>query len=60
MFSLEPNASKVAFYHLCQQAKKNGIKMIDCQVYNKHLESLGAKEIPRVEYSKILNESLNS
>jgi len=57
MFSLESNASKVAFYHLCQQAKENGIKMIDCQVYNEHLESLGAREIPRVEYFKILNES---
>lgn len=54
MFSFEKDASKVAFYHLCQQAKRNGIKMIDCQVYNDHLASLGAKEIPRDEYLKIL------
>ncbi len=54
MFSLEPNASKVALYHLCKQVKQNGIKLIDCQVYNKHLESLGAKEISRKKYFKIL------
>lgn len=57
MFSLEPNASKVAFYHLCQQAKQNDIRLIDCQVYNSHLASLGAKEISREAYMKILTQS---
>jgi leucyl/phenylalanyl-tRNA--protein transferase len=55
MFSLVPNASKVAFYHLCQQTKENNIKVIDCQIYNEHLASLGAKEISRKEYFKLLN-----
>ncbi len=54
MFSLENNASKVVFYHLCKQATANNIKLIDCQVYNEHLSSLGAKEISREEYFKIL------
>lgn len=57
MFSLVPDASKVAFYHLCQQAKQNGIKIIDCQVYNDHLASLGAFEITRNEYFNLLKES---
>jgi len=57
MFSLEANASKVAFYYLCKQAVENGITMIDCQVHNTHLESLGAKEIPREKYFKILGNS---
>ncbi|MFW3411342.1 leucyl/phenylalanyl-tRNA--protein transferase [Aliarcobacter butzleri] len=57
MFSLVPDASKVAFYHLCQQAKQNGIKIIDCQVYNGHLASLGAFEITRNEYFNLLKES---
>ncbi len=57
MFSKIPNASKVAFYYLCNQAKQNGIKLIDCQVYNEHLASLGAKEINREEYFKILEGS---
>jgi len=54
MFSDEKDASKVAFYYLCQQAKENGIKLIDCQVHNSHLESLGAREIPRDDYFKFL------
>lgn len=57
MFSLERDASKVAFYYLCKQAKKNGIKLIDCQVYNEHLASLGAKEISRKAYFKLLQKS---
>lgn len=54
MFSLVNDASKVAFFYLCNWAKENSIKIIDCQVYNKHLESLGAYEISREEYFKIL------
>ena len=54
MFAKVSDASKVAFYHLCSQAKQNGINLIDCQVHNDHLASLGAKEIPRDEYFKIL------
>ena len=55
MFAKVSDASKVAFYHLCKQAKQNGINLIDCQVHNDHLESLGAVEIPRNEYFKYLN-----
>ena len=58
MFSKVTDASKVAFYHLCQQATQNDIKLIDCQVHNKHLESLGAYEISREKYFEILNENI--
>jgi leucyl/phenylalanyl-tRNA--protein transferase len=44
MFSLVSNASKVAFAYLLQQ---NLYQLIDCQVENKHLESLGAFKMPR-------------
>ncbi|UTJ05300.1 leucyl/phenylalanyl-tRNA--protein transferase [Arcobacter roscoffensis] len=54
MFSKVSDASKVAFYHLCKQAQENDIRLIDCQVHNEHLASLGAYEIPREEYFKIL------
>lgn len=47
MFSLVSDASKVAFYHLSQYAQNRDYKLIDCQLYNEHLESLGAYEIPR-------------
>ena len=44
MFSLVSNASKVAFAYLLQNSN---YKLIDCQVQNKHLESLGAFKMPR-------------
>ena len=51
MFSKASNMSKVAFIHLAQ---KGGYKLIDCQVYNDHLASLGAREIPREEFLRLL------
>ena len=51
MFSLISNASKIAFIHLVQHY---GYKLIDCQVYNDHLASLGAREISRIEFLKML------
>ena len=57
MFSYVTDASKVAFYHLCNWAKQSNIKLIDCQVYNDHLASLGAYEISREKYFKVLKET---
>ncbi len=54
MFSKESNASKVAFIALANQLKSSNYKLIDCQVYNEHLESLGCKEIERKEFMTIL------
>lgn len=51
MFSKASNMSKVAFIHL---AKKCDYKLIDCQVHNEHLESLGAREIDRNDFLKML------
>ncbi|MSP08007.1 MAG: leucyl/phenylalanyl-tRNA--protein transferase [Chitinophagaceae bacterium] len=56
MFSKVSNASKVAFITLVNQLKNDNYKLLDCQVYNEHLESLGCKEIDREEFMKILNE----
>jgi len=50
MFSKESNTSKLAFIYLVQQLEKKQYKLIDCQVYNEHLESLGAREISRSEF----------
>jgi len=50
MFSKVSNASKMAFIFLVQKLEKENYKLIDCQVYNSHLESLGADEIPRDEF----------
>lgn len=50
MFSKVSNASKVAFIWLANYLESNNYKLIDCQVYNDHLDSLGAVEIPRNEF----------
>ena len=54
MFSKVSNASKVAFIALVNQLKKEEYKLLDCQVYNPHLESLGCREIKRDYFIKIL------
>ena len=55
MFSSESNASKVGFYYLVSELEKKEYKLIDCQLYTAHLESLGAEEIPREEFMQILD-----
>lgn len=54
MFSKVANASKVAFVSLIRHLKINQYKVLDCQVYNKHLALLGAFEIERALFSELL------
>jgi leucyl/phenylalanyl-tRNA--protein transferase len=54
MFSLVSNASKVAFIALVNHLKINNYRLLDCQVYNDHLASLGCVEIEREDFMKIL------
>jgi leucyl/phenylalanyl-tRNA--protein transferase len=54
MFSKVPNASKVAFVSLIEKLKQENYLLLDCQVHNDHLEKLGAFEISRESYLKIL------
>lgn len=54
MFSLVPNASKFAFITYIKQIQEEGLQLIDCQVYTEHLESLGARMIPRSAFVDIL------
>ena len=57
MFSLVSNASKVAFIALVEKLKTDNYKLLDCQVYNPHLESLGCREINRSQFMKILQNA---
>jgi leucyl/phenylalanyl-tRNA--protein transferase len=57
MFSRVSNASKVGFVSLVEKLKKEQYKLLDCQVYNPHLASLGAEEIDRDLFLKILQKS---
>lgn len=54
MFSKVSNASKVAFIALAQHLQTQQYKLLDCQLHNNHLESLGCREIPREDFLKIL------
>jgi leucyl/phenylalanyl-tRNA--protein transferase len=50
MFSLRPDASKVALVRLVEILKQRNIDVIDCQVTTEHLLSLGAREVPRSDF----------
>lgn len=54
MFSKVSNASKYGFIKWVEKLRIAGIKIIDCQVYTPHLESLGAEEISREEFMEVL------
>jgi leucyl/phenylalanyl-tRNA--protein transferase len=58
MFSRETDASKAAFLSFAEQFFSQGGRLIDCQVYTKHLESLGAKMIPRSEFVKRIGDGM--
>jgi leucyl/phenylalanyl-tRNA--protein transferase len=50
MFSHTPDASKVAFYHLQQYLLAENYSLIDCQMMNPHLETLGVRPMARAEF----------
>ena len=56
MFSKHSNASKFAFIQYVQKLKKENVYLVDCQVYTAHLESLGARMIPREDFTAILKK----
>ncbi|MCY4045722.1 MAG: leucyl/phenylalanyl-tRNA--protein transferase [Cellvibrionales bacterium] len=58
MFSRVPNASKILLVNLARRLEKAGVAMIDCQVENPHLISMGASIINRQRYLQILREQI--
>jgi leucyl/phenylalanyl-tRNA---protein transferase len=56
MFSKVSNASKYAFICYVDQLKKEGVELIDCQVYTEHLESLGARMLSRNDFTARLKQ----
>ena len=60
MFSLVPNGSKVAFYHLVEHLKERGFLLFDTQFLNDHTASLGAIEVPQTEFSTMLARAVRS
>jgi leucyl/phenylalanyl-tRNA--protein transferase len=60
MFALEADASKVALHWLVQSLRERNVELIDCQVANDHLFSLGARLIPRAEFVARLAHAIPS
>ena len=58
MFSNESNASKAAFIVLAENLAKLEFDLIDSQVYTMHMETLGAFEMDRKDFIKILKSSI--
>ncbi len=58
MFSKVSNASKIAFIALAKQLETANYRLLDCQVYNDHLASLGCVEIKRQDFLMVLKNKL--
>jgi leucyl/phenylalanyl-tRNA--protein transferase len=59
MFHRQRDASKVALAHLVTLCSAKSIAIIDCQMHTPHLESLGARAIPRSQYLALLAQHLH-
>ena len=59
MFHRATDASKVAFAYLVRQLSSWGCRLIDCQVSNPHLTSLGAIEVPRPVFERLLQDGVS-
>jgi len=57
MFHRQTDASKVALWALVERCRSLGFEIFDAQIMNPHLRSLGAFEVPHVEYMKLLQRA---
>ena len=60
MFSKHQDASKIALVALCQQLQQWDYSLLDCQISNPHLLSMGAVDISRVKFNKYLQTTTGS
>ena len=56
MFSKASNASKVALFYLCKYLYAQQLLLIDCQVQSPHLETLGAFNISREQFTEYVSK----
>ena len=59
MFHTASNASKLAFWGLMRLCEQSDIELVDCQLPNDHLMSLGAVTMPRAEFLTQLETLIN-
>ena len=50
MFHRASNASKLAFWGLMRLCSQSKVELVDCQLPNEHLMSLGAVTLPRADF----------
>lgn len=60
MFTLRPNASKVAFVALVRRLAGRGVSLIDCQMKTAHLAGFGAREVPRPDFIELLGKAMET
>ena len=60
MFSKSEDTSKIALVSLCRQLQQWGFSLLDCQVANPHLLSMGAEEISRQDFKRHLKNALEA
>jgi len=60
MFHYKTDASKVAFSHLIYFLREKGFTLLDCQLNNSHLVSLGGIDISRDNYMTRLKKALKN
>ena len=58
MFSLRTDASKIALAALVAFCRESGVTHIDCQQNTRHLASLGASEMPRAEFLRLVEKGM--
>ncbi len=58
MFSREPDTSKIAMVAMAYHLQRWGFVVIDCQIENPHLLSMGAENISRADYMRLLKGHL--
>lgn len=59
MFTSTRDASKIALAALVRHCTGRGLRLIDCQMHTRHLESLGARDVPRREFSRRIEELID-
>jgi len=59
MFHTETDASKIAFATLASWLYERDFMFIDCQMHTEHLRSLGAIDIPKADYLKLLAKAIS-
>lgn len=59
MFSRRTNASKICLVHLVGRLRNSGFILLDTQFTTDHLKTFGAIDVPKDEYSKMLDRAVN-